>query len=91
MTELASFTDVSRGDMLLTGTPGGVILNANLKVGLAILMNFTNDEKRRLKLIKTQQNVKYLVPGDELQLHLRNRDGSLNLGTQICEVRDAAS
>ena len=47
LTELSAFADVNKGDMLLTGTPGGVILNANLKVGLAILLNFTKDAKRR--------------------------------------------
>lgn len=90
LTELASFADIKTGDMLLTGTPGGVILNANLKVGLAILLNFTNDRKRREKLVKTQSQVRYLQPGDELVLTLKSRDGSLDLGTQVCGVRDAA-
>jgi 2-keto-4-pentenoate hydratase/2-oxohepta-3-ene-1,7-dioic acid hydratase in catechol pathway len=90
LTELASFADIHRGDMLLTGTPGGVILNANLKVGLAILLNFTNDEKRRSKLVKTQQSVRYLQPGDRLTLSLRSRDGSLDLGRQENSVREAA-
>jgi 2-keto-4-pentenoate hydratase/2-oxohepta-3-ene-1,7-dioic acid hydratase in catechol pathway len=89
LTELSSFADVNKGDMLLTGTPGGVILNANIKVGLAILLNFTNDEKRREKLVKSQQSVRYLQPGDQLQLRLRSRDGSLDLGVQNSGVRDA--
>lgn len=89
LTELASFADVNKGDMLLTGTPGGVILNANFKVGLAILLNFTNDKKRRSKLVNTQQSVRYLQPGDKLKLSLRSRDGSLDLGAQSNGVRDA--
>lgn len=89
LTELAGFTDVKRGDMLLTGTPGGVTLNATPRVGLAILLNFTNDEKRRAKLVKTQQAIRYLQPGDRLTLKLRSRDGSLDLGTQHTGVRDA--
>ncbi len=89
LTELATFTDVNKGDMLLTGTPGGVTLNANLKVGMAILLNFTNDEKRRAKLVKTQQAVKYLQPGDKLALNLRSKDGLRDFGTQNSEVRDA--
>jgi len=91
LTELASFADVNKGDMLLTGTPGGVILNANLKVGLAILLNFTNDEKRRARLLKTQQSVRYLQPGDRLTLSLKSRDGSLDFGTQSTGVRDATA
>lgn len=91
LTELASFADVNKGDMLLTGTPGGVILNANVKVGLAILLNFTNDEKRRAKLLKTQQSVRYLQPGDQLTLSLKSRDGSLDFGTQYTGVCDAGA
>ncbi|MEM1434898.1 MAG: fumarylacetoacetate hydrolase family protein [Pseudomonadota bacterium] len=91
LTELSAFADVNKGDMLLTGTPGGVILNANLKVGLAILLNFTNDEKRRAKLKQTQRTVRYLQPGDRLTLSLRNRDGSLDYGTQTTGVRDATA
>ena len=90
LTELASFADVNRGDMLLTGTPGGVILNATPRVGLAILLNFTNDEKRQAKLINTQKAVRYLQPGDTLALELRSRDGSINLGRQANTVVDAA-
>jgi 2-keto-4-pentenoate hydratase/2-oxohepta-3-ene-1,7-dioic acid hydratase in catechol pathway len=89
LTELSSFADANKGDMLLTGTPGGVILNANLKVGLAILLNFTNDKKRREKLLKTQTSVRYLQAGDKLHLSLRSRDGSLDLGSQNTGVRDA--
>ena len=90
LTELAAFTDVKQGDMLLTGTPGGVILNANLKTGLAILLNFTNDNKRREKLVKTQKGVRYLLPGDELLLTLRSRDGNLDFGTQMNTIVDAS-
>jgi 2-keto-4-pentenoate hydratase/2-oxohepta-3-ene-1,7-dioic acid hydratase in catechol pathway len=91
LTELAAFADLKKGDMLLSGTPGGVILNASLKVGLALLLNFTNDDKRRVRLLKTQQSVRYLQPGDVLTLSLRSRDGSLEFGTQTTEVRDATS
>ena len=89
LTELASFTNLMKGDMLLTGTPGGVILNASPKVGLAIVMNFTNDKKRREKLIKSQKDVRYLQPGDQLKLSLETKDGSRHFGSQINTIRDA--
>jgi len=89
LTELSSFADINKGDMLLTGTPGGVILNANLKVGLALLLNFTNDEKRGKKLLRTQKSIRYLQPGDSLTLSLESRDGSQDFGTQTTGVRDA--
>lgn len=89
LTELASFTNLMRGDMLLTGTPGGVILNASPKVGLAIIMNFTNDKKRREKLIKSQKGIRYLQPGDQLKLSLETKDGSRHFGSQQNTIRDA--
>ena len=89
LTELASFTNLMKGDMLLTGTPGGVILNASPKVGLAIVMNFTNDKKRREKLIKSQKGVRYLQPGDQLKLSLETKDGSRHFGSQVSTIRDA--
>ncbi len=89
LTEIAAFADIKAGDMLLTGTPGGVTLNANLKVGMAILLNFTNDEKRRAKLIKTQSNIRYLEPGDQLTLTLKSSDGRLDFGAQNTGVVDA--
>jgi len=89
LTELASFTNLMKGDMLLTGTPGGVILNASPKVGLAIVMNFTNDKKRREKLIKSQKGVRYLQPGDRLTLSLKTKDGSRHFGSQESTIRDA--
>ena len=89
LTELAGFTNLMKGDMLLTGTPGGVILNASPKVGLAIVMNFTNDKKRREKLIKSQKGVRYLQPGDQLKLSLETKDGSRHFGSQVSTIRDA--
>ncbi|MDA0631783.1 MAG: fumarylacetoacetate hydrolase family protein [Proteobacteria bacterium] len=91
LTELASFTNVMKGDMLLTGTPGGVILKASPKVALAIIMYFTNDKKRREKLIKSQNGVRYLQPGDRLTLNLETKDGSRHFGNQMNTVRDATA
>lgn len=91
LTELASFADLHKGDMLLTGTPGGVILNARIKVGLAIMLNLTNDEKRTAKLLHTQKAVRYLQPGDKLSLSLKSRDGLQDFGAQNTGVRDATS
>jgi len=91
LTELSTFADMNCGDMLLTGTPGGVILNATPRVGLAILLNFTNDERRRAKLVNTQKKVRYLQPGDRLELELRSLDGALDLGKQANQVIDPPS
>ena len=89
LTELASFTGLKKGEMLLTGTPGGIMLNASSKAGLAIVINFTNDKNRREKLIKSQADVRYMQPGDQLTLSLCSRDGTQDFGTQINTIRDA--
>ena len=86
LTEIASFADIHRGDMLLTGTPGGVILNATPRVGLAILLNFTNDARRRAKLVRTQRAVRFLQPGDRLELAIRSLDKKIDLGRQVNSV-----
>ena len=58
---------------------------------VAILLNFTNDEKRRTQLLKTQKSVRYLQPGDTLTLSLKSRDGALDFGAHKNGVRDEAS
>ena len=81
--ELSTFTKLNAGDCILTGTPGGVLLQKGLKTGLAIMLNMGNDKKRREKLVAAQKgNVKFLESGDVLELEIKSPDGSLNLGRQ---------
>jgi 2-keto-4-pentenoate hydratase/2-oxohepta-3-ene-1,7-dioic acid hydratase in catechol pathway len=81
---------MSAGDCLLTGTPGGVLAQSNLKVGLSILLNFTNDEKRREKFTKAQlANTRFLEPGDTLELSIVSADGAIDLGRQKNRICDA--
>jgi 2-keto-4-pentenoate hydratase/2-oxohepta-3-ene-1,7-dioic acid hydratase in catechol pathway len=90
LTELAEFTDVKKGDLLLTGTPGGVILNMTLKTGLAVMLNLTNEKKRRQKFVAAQlAKFRYLQPGDVLELEIKSTDGSIDLGKQRNEIVDA--
>ena len=90
LTDLSSFAGFSAGDCLLTGTPGGVLLNANLKTGLSIILNFTNDEKRRKKFTAAQlAQTRFLQPGDVLELDIKTPDGAIDLGCQRNEIADA--
>ena len=78
------------GDCLLTGTPGGILAGTNLKIGLAILLNFTNDEKRRMKFTQAQlARSKFLEPGDVLELSIKTADGAIDLGSQRNVIADA--
>ena len=90
LTEISSFCDLQAGDCILTGTPGGVLMNLNLKTALAIVLNMKNDFKRRKKVTEAQLGREtFLQPGDVLELEIRSTDGSIDLGRQRNEIAEA--
>ena len=90
LTEISVFTNLQIGDCILTGTPGGVLMNLNLKTALAILLNLKNDFKRRKKLTEAQlARESFLQPGDILELEIHSTDGSINLGKQRNAIAEA--
>ena len=90
LSEISGFADLREGDCLLTGTPGGILAGASPKAALAILLNFTNDAKRRDKFTRAQlAKSKFLEPGDVLELQIRTADGTIDLGTQTNQIADA--
>jgi len=90
LTELSVFTNLQIGDCILTGTPGGVLMNLNLKTAMAILLNLKNDFKRRKKLTEAQMaRESFLKPGDILELEIRSVDGTINLGKQRNAIAEA--
>ena len=90
LSEISSFSDIRAGDCVLTGTPGGVLLNMNLKSKLSVLLNMTNDEKRRAKFVAAQRaQAKFLQSGDVLELEIKSLDRRIDLGTQKNEIIDA--
>ena len=90
LSEISGFADLREGDCLLTGTPGGILAGASPKAALAILLNFTNEAKRRSKFTQAQlAKSKFLEPGDVLALQIRTADGTIDLGTQTNQIADA--
>ena len=90
LSEISVFANINAGDCILTGTPGGVLVGANLKSALAIILNFTNDEKRRTKFTAAQKSkTQFLQPGDKLQLEIKSLDGAIDLGRQKNNIADA--
>lgn len=90
LTDLSRFTNVFIGDCILTGTPGGVLMNLDIKTGLAIVMNMNNDENRRRKITAAQlARTEFLKPGDVLELEIKSKDGSIDLGRQLNQIADA--
>ncbi len=90
LSDISAFANINAGDCILTGTPGGVLVGANLKSALAIILNFTNDEKRRTKFIAAQKSrTQFLQPGDELRLEIKSLDGAIDLGRQKNSIAQA--
>jgi len=88
--DLSEFSNLHTGDCILTGTPGGVLANFNLKTALAILFNMKNDRNRRKKFTQAQlAQTDFLKPGDVLELQIKSLDGSIDLGQQKNAIADA--
>jgi 2,4-didehydro-3-deoxy-L-rhamnonate hydrolase len=87
LTEFSGLEDLQVGDLLLTGTPGGVALQPPGAVAQRIAGLLP--EARRWELfVKTQsQSSAYLKPGDRIVASIRTDDGALDLGTQHNTVR----
>jgi 2-keto-4-pentenoate hydratase/2-oxohepta-3-ene-1,7-dioic acid hydratase in catechol pathway len=81
--QVSRFSNLKPGDCLLTGTPGGVALEMNLKTGLSILLNMSKDAKRKAKFTQAQSRIgEYLKDGDVIEAQITSRDGSIHLGRQ---------
>ncbi len=92
LTELSNFCDLKPGDCLLTGTPGGVSLNMDIKSGLAILLNMTKDENRRKRFIEAQKkNPAYLKSGDLVEAEIYHEENNINLGKQRNIVKNISA
>jgi 2-keto-4-pentenoate hydratase/2-oxohepta-3-ene-1,7-dioic acid hydratase in catechol pathway len=87
LTELSGLERLGVGDLVLTGTPGGVALQPPpaLVQRLAALL----PEAKRWELFVTGQARRggYLKPGDHVVAAIRTADGALNLGAQRNTVR----
>ena len=90
LAELSTYVGMRAGDCILTGTPGGVLLNIDKKTGLSIMLNLKNDAKRRAKFVTAQlAKTQYLQPGDVLELEIKSLDGRIDLGRQTSRIVDA--
>ena len=81
--ELSEVMDLFAGDVIATGTPGGVAIRApkTRDGGRVNLAEFLTGEL---------QSPRYLKPGDRVEMYIRSTDGRIDLGQQTNFVRDAA-
>ncbi|MBZ4402305.1 fumarylacetoacetate hydrolase family protein [Myxococcus sp. AS-1-15] len=86
LTELSEVMDLFPGDLVLTGTPGGVAAGRNLsklarQVGRFISV-FLSDKTLAKLILKQGNTAGYLKEGDVLRASISSPDGVIHLGTQ---------
>ncbi len=90
LSQLASIVGLKRGDLILTGTPGGVIAQGTPALVQILKTHLLDDATRRdemrteMKLLGT-----FLQPGEEVSLTLRDGVSGRALGGQLCRIADA--
>ncbi|MDR7172983.1 2-keto-4-pentenoate hydratase/2-oxohepta-3-ene-1,7-dioic acid hydratase in catechol pathway [Nocardia kruczakiae] len=87
LTEFSQLEDFAVGDLLLTGTPGGVAIRPPRR-SVQRLAGLLPEAKKWALFNRMQaRNPAYLAPGDVVTASIRTDDGVLDLGTQSNTVR----
>jgi 2-keto-4-pentenoate hydratase/2-oxohepta-3-ene-1,7-dioic acid hydratase in catechol pathway len=90
LTHVATIMDLRRGDVILTGTPGGVILQGTPKLIEILKTQLLDDGRRREEMrAEANQRATFLQPGDSVTLGLRDLRADRDLGGQHCRVTAA--
>jgi 2-keto-4-pentenoate hydratase/2-oxohepta-3-ene-1,7-dioic acid hydratase in catechol pathway len=87
---LSEFSQLERfqvGDVILTGTPGGVALQPPKAIAQKIVGLLPEDKKWQLFVSNQARSSAYLKAGDQVVASIRADDGALDLGTQHNTVR----
>ncbi|PFN99626.1 2-keto-4-pentenoate hydratase [Bacillus sp. AFS076308] len=87
LTELSEMMDLSKGDLIITGTTGGVALNLSPEVNEQ-LANSSLSAQQKLEILLASQanNERYLKDGDIIRCQIKSPDGSIDLGEQKNKV-----
>jgi 2-keto-4-pentenoate hydratase/2-oxohepta-3-ene-1,7-dioic acid hydratase in catechol pathway len=87
LTELSGLMDLHPGDLIQTGTPGGVAAKAPPAVVQRIARFLLSEPKVMQVFLKKQlQNPNYLQDGDVMRLTMRTSDGAVDLGVMETRV-----
>ena len=87
ITEFSQLENFEVGDLLLTGTPGGVALQPPNPMVQRVLGLLPEGKKWQLFVTSQAKSSAYLRPGDKIVASIRTADGALDLGTQHNTVR----
>ncbi|WP_419961814.1 fumarylacetoacetate hydrolase family protein [Psychrobacillus sp. BM2] len=80
LTELSGLMDLSPGDLIMTGTPGGVAVQ--LSGELIQKMSEYPEKKAEIFRDNQKDNVHYLKDGDRIRCEIKSADGLIDLGVQ---------
>jgi len=84
LTEISEFMNLSTGDLLLTGTPGGVVIKAPSKFLQGVATWLLSNEKK-VEILQKKQ-AQYLQDGDTIETSISTPDGELSLGKQTNKI-----
>lgn len=87
LTEFSQLENFEIGDLILTGTPGGVALQPPKAVAQKVAGLLPEDTKWKLFVKGQAKSSAYLKPGDRVVTSIRTDDGALDLGTQHNTIR----
>ncbi|MCB1306229.1 MAG: fumarylacetoacetate hydrolase family protein, partial [Leptospiraceae bacterium] len=83
ISELSTILDLHPGDLVLTGTPSGVAMQAPSALVQRLAAIFLSPGARNRLFVKKQlDRSQYLKDGDLVESTIRTRDGALDLGSQ---------
>jgi 2-keto-4-pentenoate hydratase/2-oxohepta-3-ene-1,7-dioic acid hydratase in catechol pathway len=87
LTELSEIMDLSKGDLVITGTTGGVALSLTPEI-LGKLSSHVVSYTEKVDLLVESQinNGKYLNDGDVIRCQIKSKDGRIDLGEQVNKV-----
>lgn len=87
LTELSGLMDLHPGDLIQTGTPGGVAASPPPAAVQRIARALLSESQMMKVFVKKQlENPKYLKDGDVMKLTMRSRDGAIDLGVMETRV-----
>lgn len=87
LTELSGVMDLSPGDLLLTGTPGGVAQKLTPEVSEQMMNPFLDGKKKMEVFIESQLgNDRFLKHHDRVRCEIKSADGAIDLGVQINKI-----
>lgn len=91
LSEMSEIFDLHPGDLVLTGTPGGVGLRLDADIIQFVADNQLSYDEKKARFIASQNADSYLKNGDVLTLTIKSTDGTVDLGRQQNKIVQAVA